>query len=147
MIIIIIITRRRRKRRNTWPVKYRQLQAIQLSHSSRIRLYDHLARIKQSIHDLDCIFIYYEFKLPKYDDSKTRLMVCQAVWILSENPPLKSCCNMVSISQTYHGPNDLRRTNCIIKHRAHIIRVKVDLAVHVVEMSFRIPRMRLGWML
>jgi hypothetical protein len=48
---------------------------------------------------------------------------------------------MVSISQTYYGPNDLRRTYCIIKHRAHIIRVKVDLAGHAVEMSFRTPRM------
>jgi hypothetical protein len=46
---------------------------------------------------------------------------------------------MVSISQTYHGPNDLRKRNCTINYRARKIRVMIDLAVYVVEMFVKIP--------
>jgi hypothetical protein len=47
---------------------------------------------------------------------------------------LKCCYTMESVFQTYHGPNDLCRSNGIIKDLVDIIRVKVDLPVEVVKM-------------
>jgi hypothetical protein len=71
----------------------------------------------------------HTFKMkPEDDNIMQSCIMCLSRGGLTEPDEnfLKCCYTMESTFQTYHGPNDLRRSNGIIKDLVDVIRVKVE---------------------